>query len=446
MLLNFTVRNWMSFRDTTSFSMVASKEKLHEDRVPRLEEHETSVLPISTVFGGNASGKSNFFKAIGFAKDLVTIGRVESDSFFVSPFKLDSKFENSETNFSFEILAAGNLYEFEFTVFQKEIIDEKMSIIQSGKVENLYERMKNGKFKLNSSLKNREYIRIISENIPKSELFLNNIMRFGQDESWPVFDWFKNSLVFVNPKLELPLKSSENGDELFVNLNKVLPLIDCGITRIDRRILYNDLEDILSPVEIRYVNTLDDGESVNFSDKELLVSNKKGELVIERLSLMHLSTEGNDVQFDITEESDGTVRILDLLPNFVELSSLDSSKVYIIDELDRSLHTRLVNELVSAYLENCTQESRSQLIFTAHDVMLLNIELLRRDEMWISRRLNDGSTDLISVGDFDDVDEDRIYLDYLQGFLGGLPNVMLRGTDFNSKQVVKNELRTWQNS
>ena len=437
MLLNFTVENWMSFRDKTSFSMVASEEKLHDYRIPRIEEHETNVLPISAVFGGNASGKSNFFEALSFAKQLVMNGRIEPNSIDISPFKLDPKSEASETKFSFEIFATGNLYEFDFSVFQNEITKEKMSIIRSGKPERLYERTKDGKFKLNPSLKKREYVNLISSNIPRSELFLNNIMRFGQGESWPVFDWFKKSLVMVLPNNQFPIRLFENDGDLLGELNRVLPRIDCGITRIERWKFQGELQYILSPTELEYVKTIGEGESVRFHKQEILVSKEKGNLVAEKLDFVHSNIKGDDVNFKGSEESDGTLRALDLLPGFLELSSLDSPKVYFIDELDRSLHTRLVKELVSAYLENCTPDTRSQLIFTAHDVMLMNTELLRRDEMWISRRLNDGSTDMFSIGDFDDANKERIHLDYLHGFLGGLPNVMLYGFDFNSNKVVK---------
>ena len=432
MLLNFTVENWMSFRDETSFSMVASEETLHKERVPRLGEHDTSVLPISTVFGGNASGKSNFFNAINYARELVIYGRVDSGIIPLSPFKLDPEFENSETKFSFEILTAGKLYEYDFAVFRQEVTNEKMSIVQSGKPVKLYERLKNGKINLNQPLEEREYVKLISQNIPKSELFLNNVMRFGQNESWPVFDWFKDSLTLIKAETIPPIRLLDYG---LAGLNDVLPLIDCGIKRIDRRRNDSILEYLFSTPHIkRRLENLSEGESYRRIREGIVVTKINGELVAEKLNLIHPGSEGNDVKFEFSEESDGTKRTLDLLPGFLELSSPDSSKVYIIDELDRSLHTRLVHELISAYLKNCTPVTRSQLIFTAHDVMLLNTELLRRDEMWISRRLNNGSTDLISIGDFDEANEDRIYLDYLQGFLGGLPNVMLGGINLNSKK------------
>ncbi|MGI9322100.1 MAG: AAA family ATPase, partial [Pseudomonadales bacterium] len=74
MIINFTLENWMSFRDPATFSMVASKERQHGDRVPKVGKYQTRVLPIAAVYGGNASGKSNFFKALDFAKRFVVNG------------------------------------------------------------------------------------------------------------------------------------------------------------------------------------------------------------------------------------------------------------------------------------------------------------------------------------------------------------------------------------
>ena len=74
MIISFSFENWMSFRDRVTFSMVASGERQHKDRVCRLKKYQTGVLPIAAVYGGNASGKTNFFTALSFAKRLVVRG------------------------------------------------------------------------------------------------------------------------------------------------------------------------------------------------------------------------------------------------------------------------------------------------------------------------------------------------------------------------------------
>jgi len=80
MLLSFSLENWMSFQDSVTFTMVASRERQHGERLPKLPKYNTRVLPIAAIYGGNASGKTNFFKALGFAKMLVVKG-TQPDSY-----------------------------------------------------------------------------------------------------------------------------------------------------------------------------------------------------------------------------------------------------------------------------------------------------------------------------------------------------------------------------
>ena len=93
MIISFSVENWMSFRDRTTFSMVASRERQHGERVPKLGKYQTRVLPIAAIYGGNASGKTNFFKALSFAKTLVVEGTRPDSLIPIETFRLDDEVE-----------------------------------------------------------------------------------------------------------------------------------------------------------------------------------------------------------------------------------------------------------------------------------------------------------------------------------------------------------------
>jgi len=132
------------------------------------------------------------------------------------------------------------------------------------------------------------------------------------------------------------------------------------------------------------------------------------------------------------QESDGSQRIIDLLPAFLEIAGADSKRVYVIDEVDRSLHTLLTRQLLESYLSGCSQDSRAQLLFTTHDVLLMDQQLLRRDEMWITERDEAGVSSLMSFSEYKDVRYDKdIRKSYLQGRLGGIPRILLSGPDTN---------------
>ena len=104
-------------------------------------------------------------------------------------------------------------------------------------------------------------------------------------------------------------------------------------------------------------------------------------------------------------------------------------KVYVIDEVDRSLHTLLIRRLLEGYLAKCSHNSRSQLLFTTHNVLLMDQDLLRRDEMWISERNAQGISSLLSFSEYKDVRYDKdIRKSYLQGRLGGIPRILLQSS------------------
>jgi len=152
----------------------------------------------------------------------------------------------------------------------------------------------------------------------------------------------------------------------------------------------------------------------------------------------HQDSEGKEVRFDISQhESDGTQRVVELLPAFIEASGSLANKVYLIDEVDRSLHTLLTRSLLEGYLASCHPDSRNQLIITTHDVLLMDQRLFRRDEMWVTERDQQGVSHLIPFSDYKDVRNDKdIRKSYLQGRLGGIPRILLDGA-FNQEASDK---------
>ena len=100
--------------------------------------------------------------------------------------------------------------------------------------------------------------------------------------------------------------------------------------------------------------------------------------------------------------------------------------MYIIDELDRSLHTKLSKTLLKYYLNSCNENSRSQLIFTTHDVMLMDQNTFRRDELWVTDRSSEGVSSLYSFSDYKDIRSDKdLRKYYLQGNLKGIPRILI---------------------
>ena len=429
MLLKFTVENWMSFRDETTIWMTTDDDLFLDKRVPRIPKYDWRVLPVASIFGGNASGKSNLIEAIEFAKWSVLKGPLEQDlPTGVRPFKLDNFSKDSPTSMNFVVLVDEVVYDYSFSLTGKSIVSEQLVKVKPKSEQIIYER--NGT-KIDFSkgpLKHDKFINSISQGMRSNQLFLSFIGGMKRVSSWPVYDWFKNSLNVLTPES----KSSTDifADSLFLKkVNEVLPKLDCGIHSIG---IKDFLDDFQKPLPKSVKTALERGNKIEIGGTRVVLSERDGELSAKGLVTLHPKSEGNFEPFTVDEESDGTERILDLIPGFLDMSSKTSNKVYIIDEIDRSLHTFMSRHLLEAYFENCTLESRSQLIFSTHDIFLMDKHMLRRDEMFITERLQDGSTVLSSIDDFKYIKTDyELYKDYLSGRFGGIPDIMLGGADFS---------------
>lgn len=132
----------------------------------------------------------------------------------------------------------------------------------------------------------------------------------------------------------------------------------------------------------------------------------------------HKHESKEETTLEIFEESAGTRRLLDLLPALYQLKA--RSGVYFIDEIDRSMHPMLVSKFREFFLRTCTA-APCQIIVTTHESHLLNLDLLRRDEIWFAEKGSDGATNLYSLTDFNVRNDLHIQKGYLQGRFGAVP-------------------------
>ncbi len=205
-------------------------------------------------------------------------------------------------------------------------------------------------------------------------------------------------------------------------------MLDTGIVRLDGEQVPVDevplSESRLS--ELRSQLGEDRVARLNTGLNRRIVIRRDGDsLTAQKMVAYHQAADGAECKFDLSQESDGTLRIIDLLPAFVDLLRPGSTGVYVIDELDRSLHTFASRFLIEMYTASCSSSSRSQLLFTTHDLLLMDQKLFRRDETWVTERDQTGASTLVSFSEYgDDVRYDKdLRKSYLQGRLGGVPRV-----------------------
>lgn len=439
MLLNFRFSNFLSFKELTEFSMIPSQVKSQKEHVKKITD-EISALNFSSIYGANAAGKSNFTSALQFARTVIisSEGRVRKNLVRESYYKGDESFRDENSEFEFDISIGREIFTYGFSVnlfdfeFQKEWLYKR-----DGKEDvKIYEiNYENGVEINNISLENleikeedRERFRIYISDANKSDsLFLHYINAIERKVSYSielyrVYEWFLYSMEIITT-----LDRANDSEDVFLNeedtekLAEFLNDFGTGIEKIERlEINKQDIDDINKKSLNSVINKLIDankGDDSNSTAGMIRTNeniyffsiNSNDELIIERIYFIH---EGMDSKFPLRAESDGTVRLIDMYG----ILNTVKDKVFIVDEIDRSFHPNLTYEFIKRALAN----NNIQLIVTTHEDRLLDLKLLRRDEIWFVDK-RDNESCLYSLEDYKVRFDKDIMKDYLLGKYGSVP-------------------------
>lgn len=423
MLISFSVENWQSFRDKATLSMLAGREKQHKERISKIDKYKVGLLPVSAIYGANASGKTKFFNALKFAQLFITKITQPESTIPREYFKLDKKCSTQPSKFSFELLIEDQWYDFSFSVTELNVIEEKLIKVSPSSEKILYHRT-GKKILFPNNAKNKEFQRLqfVADGTRDNQLFLTNSVNQRIDYFQSIYEWFAHKLTLISPF------SLYGGTLDYSSMNNILLKLDTSISRLDEKNI--SLDDLQLPEEMqtRLIEDLSEGGQIMVHpNKRIYLIKKDRKLHARKLIPYHKSIDGDDdIPFDFEDESAGTIRMLDLLPAILNLINHKQSKVYFIDEFDHRLHTLMTRNFLETFLRSCNHKNRSQLIFTTHDVLLMDQDILRRDEIWITERNKKGCSSLISFAEYKDVRSDKdIRKSYLQGRLGGIPKILL---------------------
>ena len=426
-LVAASIENWRSFKDRIDFSMVAGRQRQHGHRVPRIGRFQTRLLPVAAIFGGNASGKTNFFRALSFAKSLVVAGTSQfGKPIPVEPFRLDEECETRPSGFSFDLLIDDTIHSYSFSVTATRVEHEELCIQTKTKKQLIYMR-KGEAIEFHRSLAGIDKLHMAFSLTRPNQLFLTSSLAYNLTDFHSTYRWFDERLELIAPDARFaPLEYMTRGLAFHSSINEVLSRLDLGVSRLDLEEVR--LESILSRELVAEIQrALKAGQSaiIRFCDSSrYVVTCQNGNLKAHKLIAYQRRSNGLGVWFEFHELSDGTRRIIDLLPVFLDLASSRCNKTYVIDEFDRSLHPILTRWLLEHFLDQNSQQSRSQLLFSANDVQLIDQSLFRRDEMWVTETDTDGASRLISFSEYKGVPKDKdIRKSYLQGRLGGIPRI-----------------------
>ncbi len=428
MLLQFSVNNFRSIKDTVTFSMntASNKESEHSFQV-----RDTHLLNSAVIYGANASGKSNLLRAMSFMGGLV-LNKLKitqsTDKLPHEPFRLSTETEKASSYFEIVFFLENTKYRYGFEADSTTVYAEWLFSDESGKEARLFERDSEQNLHYINKQKFKEGIGL---KVPDNQLFIWKCDQNDGDISKKILQWFVRfncidgleNEGYVNFALTQMADSGAKAELL-----KLVKTADLGIEEIAV-----GQKDVTSAATQHFMN--DPSISKEAKQKMLHEVNNGASAWIESLQSLHKkfnaeNQEIGSVLFELDEdESQGTKKFFALSAPI--LDTLESGGVLLIDELDASLHPMLTECFIKLFNNKELNKHNAQLIFVTHDIHLLSVpELFERDQIWFTEKNQYGSTELYSLLEFrknnkgkDVRATDNLEKHYLQGRFGAVPYI-----------------------
>ena len=431
MLIRFVTSNFLSFDNEVEFNMIAGSLKTHKHHVYSLEKLD--VLKGSALYGANGAGKSNLIKAIEFLQSVVINGVIPKNTndkkfklnpesikkplFFEIEFKVDRKIFSYGFSINNNIVVEEYLYESGINKEDKLIFERKISKNKKPQIKLAPKYLKTQKSQL--------LIELLEDNLLKNDELL-----LSKEETLKVKDismartWISDKLLIIYPHSKFTglVQMISTSDRFKVFANGLLETFDTGISNLSTE--DTDIDKFFGDDEERLkkdiINDLDEDSHVILPAESgaVLVTKEKGKYVVKKVISHHKNTIGDNIKFELEEESDGTQRLLDFIPAFDVI--LRNEVTILIDEIDHSLHPTLLKTLIQKIMAD--ELTKGQIIFSTHESNLLDFKIFRQDEIWFAEKNGkDGASSLYSLSDFKPRYDLDIRKGYLKGRFGAIP-------------------------
>lgn len=445
MIIRFQLENFLSFNDIQNFSMIPGNLKTKKDHV--FAENGVKLLNLSAIYGANASGKTSLIKAIDLFRFIIR-GRLpsnvdamyhrEDDANRTKPTKFEVEFIKNDKIYAYGIEVFLNkkqiksewLYEMdplkdeEHMIYERELIKDEYTFRYNEKLI-LGDDQKRLKFVVFDMQTNNQVL-LLTEMNRNKKIDKDSTLYFFQE----VYNWFVNDLKIFFPddtitKFDYVIGKDKAGNEA---INNIVSSFDTGISSVSlEKINKDELMDVLPKEIIENIvsdirNNTKDNQKIRVTDSVLRnkeeffqISNvSNDDYEVETIKLRHGLSE---VSYDFREESDGTRRLFDLLDI---LLYANNNKIFIVDELDRSLHPNLTYKFIELFYKIASKKN-IQLIFTTHESKIMDLNLVRQDEIWFVERNKQNESELYSLDAFKERYDKRIEKAYLEGRYGAIP-------------------------
>ena len=440
MLIKLSVENFKSFDQKEELYMVSSS-KMQGNKNHRMKIKQTQLLKNAVVYGANASGKSNLVTAFAFIKSTLMEGLPVGSTNDFCRNKEANKGRESVFELQFTVGDTFYAYGFSAILSQRKITEEWLfELMQDGGAHQLFIREGNNApvlgddVRLSTAEKSR--FTVYSEDFidQGTRLFLTEMNRgkkYARNSRllfFPeTFNWIMNNIIVINPNIGISNTEAYYNDESLENISKLIQTFDTGITDIKTRQITVDEMSKMIPVEV--VQGI-----FSHLKMQMQMTNMPGIQMTWRVEggFFNIRIQGNAepeittlvlkhgksvFDFSFVEESDGTKRLFDLIDM---LLTDRPDTVFVVDELERSLHPKLTEHFLKLFME-AHDGVRMQLVFTTHEDTIMDQSLFRRDEIWFVERNADNASKIYSLDRFKERYDKKLSKAYLEGRYGAIP-------------------------
>ncbi|MDN4167039.1 ATP-binding protein [Cytophagales bacterium LB-30] len=406
MILEIRLTNFYSIKDEVVLDLRAANIKTQKAK--SLSDNtitfgDTEVLKTAAIYGANASGKSNIIKAIRFCCSMIFSSHLnnnENTIFNFKTFKFKG-FDKKPSSFIIRFISKGIEYEYGFSLTIHEIVTEELFYYPKGRKVKVFtrdERLGKDKSEVYSFGSVIKKPLDVADNTSRKTLYISRASQMDREIGKEIFTFFNEKFIlgYVGFNgLSVERLFQENKAQLL----KALKIADSDIQEI----------------KIRKEKVAGKNINADLATQKLTVKDIEQEHLL--VTTFHKSNP--EVPFDLhTEESDGTREMFFIMLTILDIIKHD--KILLIDEIEQSLHNKIVEYIVSLFHAS----SKAQLIFTTHNTHLLNLERFRKDQVFFVNKKPDGSSDLYSLFDYKDF-RDTMDLEkaYLQGRFDAIPYI-----------------------
>lgn len=402
MILEYTCENYRSIKGKVVFSMLASKDNSFEKLL--VDYKGMLINKVAAIYGANGSGKTSFLDSLNFFKFLICNSNNHQPGDKIRQVSHKLAKQDTPTTYAIQFVKEDVRYAYGLSYTSEQIISEYLYYFPNGKQAKIFDRNLNG---ISFGDKFRKDFEAILNFMKPNKLFLSVSANYSAvKEAELVFLFFKEDLIFY----PLPLEISnwlEYSIERFTKEPKL------------KKIFIDFMKSIDTPVQS--INTKYEKTQMS---PEFIPDNIPDEIKPFFLQAKEVTRSEANIDYgmfsvNLNEESKGIQKLFEVFGPMIDIILKD--KVLIWDEMETSLHPRIVKEILRLIMYG-KQDSKAQLIFSTHDTNLLDLNTFRRDQIWFTELNQDRATDIYSLAELKNVRKDEnISKGYMNGKYGAIP-------------------------